>query len=66
MSDKEMEEYRRHVENHMTTRRKGSRAFEGGRRRVDNKTQPPSFIDAPFLIMLALIILEGVFLALTE
>jgi hypothetical protein len=66
MIDKEMEEYRRRVEDHMTTRRKGSRAFEGGRRRVDNKTRPPNFIDTPFIVMLLFIILEGVFIALAE
>ena len=62
----EMELYRRRVEEHFTTRRKGLRALEGGRRRVDVKTRPPRFFDMPFIVMLLAIILEGVFLALAE
>ena len=62
----EMDIYRRRVEGHFTTRRKGSRAFEGGRRQADNKTRPPKLFDVPFILMLLAIILEGIFLSLAE
>ena len=65
MDRDEITDYRYEIEKYYATRRKSLRAFNSGRRKNDLKKYP-SFIDTPFIAMLLLIILEGLFLIFSE